>query len=62
MNPYYDAMVSMIPLGGSRPAIPAYPVVADEIREALNWVYYHNRDPKEALDEAAEISAEKLGW
>jgi multiple sugar transport system substrate-binding protein len=62
MNPYYDDMVSMIPLGGSRPAIPAYPVVADEIREALNGVYYHNRDPKEALDEAAEMSAERLGW
>ncbi|MGH9977753.1 MAG: hypothetical protein ACRD8Z_18250 [Nitrososphaeraceae archaeon] len=55
-------MVSMIPLGGSRPAIPAYPIVADEIREALNEVYYHNIDPKEALDEAAEMSAEKLGW
>jgi multiple sugar transport system substrate-binding protein len=62
VNPYYDDMVSMIPLGGSRPAIPAYPVVADEIREALNEVYYQNRDPKEALDSAAEMSAEKLGW
>jgi maltose-binding protein MalE len=55
-------MVSMIPLGGSRPAIPAYPVVADDIQEALNKVYYHNIDPKQALDEAAELSAKKLGW
>jgi multiple sugar transport system substrate-binding protein len=62
INPYYDDMVSMIPLGGSRPAIPAYPLVADEIREALNEVYYHNGDPKKALNEAAERSAEKLGW
>lgn len=62
LNPYYDDMVSMIPLGGSRPAIPAYPVVADDLQEALNKVYYHNRDPKQALDEAAEMSANKLGW
>ena len=55
-------MVSMIPLGGIRPAIPAYPFVADEIREAINKVYYHNGDPKEALDDAAEMSAKKLGW
>ena len=62
INPYYDDMVSMIPLGGSKPAIPAYPVVADDIQEALNKVYYHNIDPKQALDEAAEMSAKKLGW
>lgn len=62
INPYYDDMVSMIPLGGIRPAIPAYPFVADEIREAINKVYFHNGDPKEALDEAAEMTARKLGW
>jgi multiple sugar transport system substrate-binding protein len=62
LNPYYDDMVSMIPLGGIRPAIPAYPLVADEIREAINKVYFHNGDPKEALDEAAGMSARKLGW
>ncbi|HZD35985.1 MAG TPA: extracellular solute-binding protein [Nitrososphaeraceae archaeon] len=61
-NPYYDNMVSMIPLGGSRPSIPAYPVIADAIRSALDGVYYHNEDPKVALNRAAEISAEKLGW
>jgi len=38
-NPYYDDMVSMIPLGGSRPAIPKYPEIAGDIREALNGVY-----------------------
>ena len=32
-KPIYDDRVS-IPLGGSRPAIPAYPVVADDIQEA----------------------------
>jgi multiple sugar transport system substrate-binding protein len=62
INPYYDDMISMIPLGGNRPAIPAYPFIAAEIQEALNEVYYLNRDPKEALDEAAVMSAEKLGW
>ena len=55
-------MVSMIPLGGSRPSIPAYPAIADAIRGALDGVYYHNEDPKVGLDKAAEISAEKLGW
>lgn len=61
-NPYYDDMVSMIPLGGSRPVIPAYPVVAEDIREALNYMYSQNKEPKQALDEAAEMSAKKLGW
>jgi multiple sugar transport system substrate-binding protein len=61
-NPYYDDMVSMIPLGGSRPVIPAYPFVAEDIREALNYIYSQNREPKQALDEAAEMSAKKLGW
>ena len=62
INPYYDDMVSMIPLGGIRPAIPTYPLIADEIREAINKVYFYNGDPKEALDEAAGMSARKLGW
>ena len=61
-NPYYDDMVSMIPIGGSRPVIPAYPVVADDIREALNYIYSQNREPKQALDDAAKMSAKKLGW
>jgi multiple sugar transport system substrate-binding protein len=61
-NPYYGDMVSLIPLGGSRPAIPAYPAIVEDIREALNGVYYHDSDPRQALDNAAEISAQKLGW
>lgn len=61
-NPYYDDMISMIPLGGSRPAIPKYPEIAGDIREALNGVYYNNEIPKEALDEAANKTAKRLGW
>jgi len=39
--PYYEEMVSMIPLGGTRPSIPKYPQIADDIRQAIQNVYYH---------------------
>ncbi len=60
--PYYDEMISVIPFGGSRPSIPEYPLIAHHIKEALDAVYDHTRDPKEALDVAATKSAKILGW
>jgi multiple sugar transport system substrate-binding protein len=60
--PFYDEMISMIPLGEGRPSIPEYPAIADDIRQALDDVYYGKKDPKQALDEAAAKSAKSLGW
>jgi multiple sugar transport system substrate-binding protein len=60
--PYYDKMISAIPFGGARPNIPEYPEIAQSIKEALDAVYYGNKDPKQALDEAAAKSAKSLGW
>jgi multiple sugar transport system substrate-binding protein len=60
--PYYKEMISMIPIGGSRPSIPEYPQIAENIRVAIQEVYYHVKSPKQALDDAAAKSAKALGW
>jgi multiple sugar transport system substrate-binding protein len=60
--PYYDKMMSMIPTGHSRPSISEYPQIADNIREAIEDVYYGIKEPKQALDDAAAKSAKVLGW
>src|ERR687898_61888 len=60
--PYYAEMVSMIPYGHNRPAIPEYPQIASHIKQALDDVYYGLKDPKKALDDAAIKSAQALGW
>lgn len=60
--PYYDEMISMLQIGHSRPSIPEYPQIAEHIRQAIDEVYYGEKEPKEALDDAAEKSAEVLGW
>jgi multiple sugar transport system substrate-binding protein len=60
--PYYAEMVSMIPFGHKRPSIPEYTQIADQIRHAINEVYYGRMAPKQALDEAAAKSAKVLGW
>jgi multiple sugar transport system substrate-binding protein len=60
--PYYDEMISVIPLGGIRPSIPEYPQVAQYIKEALDEVYYGTKDPDQALDDAAAKAANALGW
>jgi multiple sugar transport system substrate-binding protein len=60
--PYYAEMISMIPFGHNRPAIPEYPQIASHIKQALDDVYYGLKDPKLALDEAAARSARALGW
>ena len=60
--PFYDEMISMIPMGKGRPSIPEYPAIADDIRQALDDVYYGNKEPKQALSDAARKSAKTLGW
>ena len=60
--PYYAEMVSMIPYGHNRPAIPEYPQIASHIKQALDDVYYELKNPKQALDDAAAKSARVLGW
>jgi len=60
--PYYRQLVSMIPPAGTRPSIPEYPQTADNIRQAIYEVQFQNKEPKQALDEAAAKSAMVLGW
>jgi multiple sugar transport system substrate-binding protein len=60
--PYYAEMISMIPFGHNRPAIPEYPQIASHIKQALDDVYFGLKDPKQALDDAATKSAKVLGW
>ena len=60
--PYYRQLVSMIPFAGTRPSIPEYPQVADDIRQAIYEVQFENKDPYQALQEAAAKSANVLGW
>jgi multiple sugar transport system substrate-binding protein len=60
--PFYDEMISMIPMGKGRPSIAEYPAIADDIREALDDVYYGIKEPRQALNDAATKSAKTLGW
>ena len=60
--PYYSDMISMIPTGHSRPNIPEYPQIADNIREAIDGVYFGGKDPNQALQDSAIKSAKVLGW
>ena len=60
--PYYPEMISMIPFGHSRPAIPEYPEIASHVKQAIDDVYYGIKDPKQALDDAPAKSAKVLGW
>ena len=60
--PFYKEMISMIPIGHSRPNIPEYPRISDNIKQAIDELYYGMKDPKQALDEAAAKSAKVLGW
>lgn len=60
--PYYKDLISMLAIGHSRPSIPEYPQIADNIREAIDQVYLGMKEPKQALDEAAAKSAHVLGW
>jgi multiple sugar transport system substrate-binding protein len=60
--PYYSEMISMIDIGHSRPSIPEYPQIADNIRQAIDEVSLGMKEPKQALDDAAKKSALVLGW
>ena len=60
--PYYDDMVSMIPIGKSRPVAPEYPQIAEQVRHAIEEVYSGIKQPKQALDDAPKESARALGW
>jgi multiple sugar transport system substrate-binding protein len=60
--PYYNAMISMLPLGKSRPSIPDYPSIEQDIRQALQDVYNKVKQPKQALQDSAKRSVESLGW
>ncbi|MFL6406874.1 MAG: ABC transporter substrate-binding protein, partial [Nitrososphaeraceae archaeon] len=60
--PYYDKMISMIPLGRSRPNIPEFPQMDDHITQAVKVVCHGIKEPKQALDDAATKSAKLLGW
>ena len=42
----------MIPFAGTRPSIPEYPQIADNIRQAIYEVQFENKDPNQALEEA----------
>jgi hypothetical protein len=42
--PFYDEMISMIPMGKGRTSIPEYPAIAEDIRQALDDVYYGIKD------------------
>jgi multiple sugar transport system substrate-binding protein len=60
--PYYDQLISMLELQGTRPNIPEYPEIATHIKQAIDQVYNGTKDPKQALEEAAAKSAKVLGW
>jgi multiple sugar transport system substrate-binding protein len=60
--PYYPELVPMIKIGHTRPNIPEFPQISNNIRQALEQIYNGTREPKQALDEAAARSAKVLGW
>ena len=60
--PYYDKMVSMIPIGRARPSIPEYPQIAEHIRQAIYEVEQGVKSPTQAMNDAAFKSAKVLGW
>ena len=60
--PYYRELISMLAIGHSRPSIAEYPQIADNIRQAIDEVYLGQKEPKQALDDAAKKSAQVLGW
>jgi multiple sugar transport system substrate-binding protein len=60
--PYYDRMISMIPLGHSRPSAAEYPQIDDHMSRALDQICSGLKEPKQALNHAAKKSAKTLGW
>jgi multiple sugar transport system substrate-binding protein len=60
--PYYHQLVSMLSIARTRPNIPEYPQIAEDIRQAIEQIYNGTKEPKQALDEAAAKSSKALGW
>ncbi len=60
--PYYDKMISMISTGHVRPSIAEYPMIADDISQAIREVLLGEKEPRQALQDAASKSAKDLGW
>jgi multiple sugar transport system substrate-binding protein len=60
--PYYGKMLSMIPIGRSRPNIPEFPQIDSHVSQAIVDVCHGIKQPKQALDDAAVKSAKVLGW
>lgn len=60
--PFFKELVKALPIGHMRPNIPEYPQIAEAIRVAIEEVYYGRKEPKEALDAAAEKCKKILGW
>jgi multiple sugar transport system substrate-binding protein len=60
--PFFKEMISMIPYGRSRPNIPEYPQIAEDIDQAMQQVFNGSASPKDALNIAAAKSADLLGW
>ena len=46
-TPYYDKLIALLKAGHSRPSIPEYPQIADNIHHALDEVYYSIKEPKQ---------------
>ena len=59
--PYYGDMVSMIPIGKSRPVAPEYPQIAEHVRHAIEEVYYGIKQPKQALDDVCQKICQGFG-
>jgi multiple sugar transport system substrate-binding protein len=60
--PYYDKLISMLEIARSRPNIPEYPGIAENIRQAIEQIFNGTAEPKQALNDAAYKSAKLLGW
>ena len=60
--PYYGEMIGMIPFGNSRPSIPEYPLIANDVKEAIDDVLLEGKDVNQSLQAAAFKSAKSLGW
>ncbi|MGD2176334.1 MAG: extracellular solute-binding protein [Anaerolineae bacterium] len=60
--PFFEELVEVLPQGRNRPNIAEYPELAEQMRIAIEEVYYGRKSPQEALDDAAAESADTLGW
>ena len=43
----------MLSIGRTRPNIPEYPMIAEDIRQAIEQIYNGTEEPKQALGEAS---------